>query len=188
MWQLSSPGIGIWEAISCWHIKVFKLVWSQQELTPGSFGNGARGYQPSSRAADHTASQLPSIHICFAEQGGNMATTMSWGFSDFRHLFCFTLSINEACMYHNHIPLLYIFSSHANECLFSFSFKRNDNVRSRFRLRLHHRYLHSQRRFLFISKLLQQALQRFLLSSFKEIRHKVEIPSKSHIGWSFLWS
>ena len=27
------------------------------------------------------------IHICFPEQGGNMVTTMGWGFSDFRHLF-----------------------------------------------------------------------------------------------------
>ena len=80
-------------------------------------------YEPSSMAADHTASQLPSIHICFHEQGGNMATTMSWGFSDFRHLFCFTLLINKACMYHNHIQLLYIFNNPANEFWVSFSFK-----------------------------------------------------------------
>ena len=54
---------------------------------------------------------LHHIHICFPEQGGNMVATMGWGFSDFRHLFCFTLLMNKACMYHNHIPLLYIFSS-----------------------------------------------------------------------------
>ena len=66
---------------------------------------------------------LHHIHICFPEQGGNMATTMGWGFLDFRHLFCFTLLINKACMYHNHIPLMYIFSSPANECWVSYSFK-----------------------------------------------------------------
>ena len=66
---------------------------------------------------------LHHIHICFPEQGGNMVTTMGWGFSDFRHLFCFTLLINKACMYHNHIPLMYIFNSPANECWVSFSFK-----------------------------------------------------------------
>ena len=54
---------------------------------------------------------LHHIHICFPEQGGNMVATMGWGFSDFRHLFCFTLLMNKACMYHSHIPLLYIFSS-----------------------------------------------------------------------------
>ena len=59
---------------------------------------------------------------CFPEQGGNMVTTMGWGFSDFRHLFCFTLLVNKACMYHNHIPLMYIFNSPANECWVSFSF------------------------------------------------------------------
>ena len=66
---------------------------------------------------------LHHIHICFPEQGGNMVTTMGWGFSDFRHLFCLTLLINKACMYHNHIPLMYIFNSPANECWVSFSFK-----------------------------------------------------------------
>ena len=65
---------------------------------------------------------LHHIHICFPEQGGNMVTTMGWGFSDFRHLFCFTLLINKACMYHNHIPLMYIFNSPTNECWVSFSF------------------------------------------------------------------
>ena len=64
-----------------------------------------------------------SYHICFPEQGGNMATTTSWGFSDFRHFFSFTLLINKACMYHNHIPLLYIFNTCANEVWVSFSFK-----------------------------------------------------------------
>ena len=54
---------------------------------------------------------LHHIHICFPERGGNMVATMGWGFSDFRHLFCFNLLMNKACMYHNHIPLLYIFSS-----------------------------------------------------------------------------
>ena len=68
----------------------------------------------SARAVDHNASQLPSIHIWFPEQGGNMATTMSWGFSDLWHQFCFTLLINKACMYYNHIPLLYIFNSQIN--------------------------------------------------------------------------
>ena len=52
-----------------------------------------------------------------------MVTSMGWGFSDFRHLFCFTLLINKACMYHNHIPLMYIFNSPANECWVSFPFK-----------------------------------------------------------------
>ena len=66
---------------------------------------------------------LHHIHICFPEQGGNMVTTMGWGFSDFRHLFCITRLINKACMYHNHIPLMYIFNSPANECWVSFSFK-----------------------------------------------------------------
>ena len=61
----------------------------------GSFWNGAKGYKPPSRAADRTASQLSSIHICFPEQGGNMAITMSWRFSDFRHLSCFTLLIKK---------------------------------------------------------------------------------------------
>ena len=74
---------------------------------------------------------LHHIHICFPEQGGNMVTTMGWGFSDFRHLFCFTLLINKACMYHNHIPLMYIFNSPANECWVSFSFKDNSRVTSR---------------------------------------------------------
>ena len=50
--------------------------------------------------------------------------TMGWGFSEFRHLFCFTLLINKACMYHNHIPLMYIFNSPANECWVSFSFNQ----------------------------------------------------------------
>ena len=63
---------------------------------------------------------LHHIHICFPEQGGNMVTTMGWGFSDFRHLFCFTLLINKACMYHNHIPLMYIFNSPAHEFWVSF--------------------------------------------------------------------
>ena len=66
---------------------------------------------------------LHHIHICFPEQGGNMVTTMSWGFSDFKHLFCFTLMINQACTYHNHIPLMYIFNSPANEFWVSFSLK-----------------------------------------------------------------
>ena len=66
---------------------------------------------------------LHHIHICFPEQGGNMVTTMGWGFPDFRHLFCFTLMINKACTYHNHIPLMYIFISSANQCWVSFSFK-----------------------------------------------------------------
>ena len=70
----------------------------------------------------HTASQLPSFHICFPGQRGNMATTMSWGFSDFGDLFCFTWLMNKIGMYHNHIPLLYIFNSPANECWVSFSF------------------------------------------------------------------
>ena len=65
---------------------------------------------------------LHHIHICFPQQGGNMVTTMGWGFSDFRHLFCFTLLINKACMCHIHIPLMYIFNSPANECWVSFSF------------------------------------------------------------------
>ena len=82
------------------------------------FWNGAMGYEPSSRLL----TTLHHIHICFPEQGGNMVTTMGWGFSDFRHLFCFTLLINKACMYHNHIPLMYIFNSSANECWVSFSF------------------------------------------------------------------
>ena len=51
-----------------------------------------------------------------------MVTTMGWGFSDFRHLFCFILLKNKACMYHNHIPLMYIINSPANECWVSFSF------------------------------------------------------------------
>ena len=52
-----------------------------------------------------------------------MGVTMGWGFSEFRHLFCFTWLMNKVCMYHNHIPLLYIFNSLANECWVSFSFK-----------------------------------------------------------------
>ena len=72
---------------------------------------------------------LHHIHICFPEQGGNMVTTMGWGFSNFRHLSCFTLLINKACMYHNHIPLMYIFNSPANECWGSFSFKEDKNPR-----------------------------------------------------------
>ena len=78
------------------------------------------------RVMSHQAGLLTTlhhIHICFPEQGGNMVTTMGWGFSEFRHLFCFTLLINKACMYHNHIPLMYIFDSPANECWVSFSFK-----------------------------------------------------------------
>ena len=78
------------------------------------------------RVMSHQAGLLTTlhhIHICFPEQGGNMVTTMGWGFSDFRHLFCFTILINKACMYHNHIPLMYIFDSPANECWVSFSFK-----------------------------------------------------------------
>ena len=65
---------------------------------------------------------LHHFHICLSEQGGNMVTTMGWGFSEFRHLFCFTLLMNKACMHHNHIPLMFIFSSPANECWVSFSF------------------------------------------------------------------
>ena len=71
---------------------------------------------------------LHHIHICFPEQGGNMVTTMGWGFSDFRHLFCFTLLINKACMYHNHIPLMYTFDSPANECWVSFSLNPRLNL------------------------------------------------------------
>ena len=66
------------------------------------------------RVMSHQAGLLTTlhhIHICFPEQGGNMVTTMGWGFSDFRQLFCFPLLINKACMYHNHIPLMYIFDS-----------------------------------------------------------------------------
>ena len=77
------------------------------------------------RVMSHQAGLLTTlhhIHICFPEQGGNMVTTMGWGLSDFRHLFCFTVLINKACMYHNHIPLMYIFDSPANECWVSFSF------------------------------------------------------------------
>ena len=44
--------------------------YSQQELTHGSFWDGAKGYQPSGE--------------------GNMATFRGWRLSDFRHLFCFT--------------------------------------------------------------------------------------------------
>ena len=102
----------------CWYNQVSQLACSQQESTPGSFWNGVRGYEPSG-----LLTTLHHIHICFPEQGGNMVTTMGWGFSDFRHLFCFTLLINKACMYHNHIPLMYIFNSPANECRVSFSFK-----------------------------------------------------------------
>ena len=81
------------------------------------------------RVMSHQAELLTTlhhIHICFPEQGGNMATTMGWGFLDFRHLFCFHLLINKACMYHNHIPLMYIFNSPANECWVSYSFKRSE--------------------------------------------------------------
>ena len=77
------------------------------------------------RVMSHQAGLLTTlhhIHICFPEQGGNMVTTMGWGFSDFRQLFCFPLLINKACMYHNHIPLMYIFDSPANECWVSYSF------------------------------------------------------------------
>ena len=73
----------------------------------------------------HQAGLLTTLHhidICFPEQGGNMVATMGWGFSDFRHLFCFTRLIDKACMYHNHIPLRYTFNSPANECWVSFSF------------------------------------------------------------------
>ena len=76
------------------------------------------------RVMSHQAGLLTTlhhIHICFPEQGGNMVTTMGWGFSDFRQLFCFPLLINKACMYHNHIPLMYIFDSPANECWVSYS-------------------------------------------------------------------
>ena len=84
------------------------------------------------RVMSHQAGLLTTlhhIHICFPEQGGNMVTTMGWGFSDFRHLFCFTLLINKACMYHNHIPLMYIFDTPANECWVSFSFKENKQIK-----------------------------------------------------------
>ena len=77
-------------------------------------------------AMSHLAGLLTTlhhIHICFPGQGGNMVTSMGWGFSDFRYLFCFTLLMNKACMYHNHIGLLYIFNSPANEWWVSFSFK-----------------------------------------------------------------
>ena len=77
------------------------------------------------RVMSHQAGLLTTlhhIHIFFPEQGGNMVTTMGWGFSDFRQLFCFPLLINKACMYHNHIPLMYIFDSPANECWVSYSF------------------------------------------------------------------
>ena len=94
--------------------EISKIVFRPNFFEIGMFGLG--DYELSSRAADHTASQLTSIHICFPEQGGNMATTMSWGFSNFRHLFCFTQLIDKACMYRNHIPLLYIFNGPANEC------------------------------------------------------------------------
>ena len=76
------------------------------------------------RVMSHQAGLLTTlhhIHICFPEQGGNMVTTMGWGFSDFRQLFCFPLLINKACMYHNHIPLMYIFDSPANECWVSYT-------------------------------------------------------------------
>ena len=79
------------------------------------------------RVMSHQAGLLTTlhhIHICFPEQGGNMVTTMGWGFSDFRQLFCFPLLINKACMYHNHIPLMYIFDSPANECWVSYSFNQ----------------------------------------------------------------
>ena len=72
---------------------------------------------------------LHHIHICFPEQGGNMVTTMGWGFSDFRHLFCFTLMMNKACTYDNHIPLMYMFNSPANECWVSFSWKRGNPLK-----------------------------------------------------------
>ena len=75
---------------------------------------------------------LHHIHICFPEQGGNMVTTMGWGFSDFRHLFCFTLLIYKAYMHHNHIPLMYIFNSSAIECWVSFSFKQDKDCLSSF--------------------------------------------------------
>ena len=55
-----------------------------------------------------------------------MVTTVGWGCSDLRHLFCFTLLLDKACMYHNHIPLMYIFNSPANECWVSFPFKFAD--------------------------------------------------------------
>ena len=77
------------------------------------------------RVMSHQAGLLTTlhhIHICFPEQGRNMVTTMGWGFSDFKQLFCFPLLINKACMYHNHIPLMYIFDSPANECWVSYSF------------------------------------------------------------------
>ena len=78
------------------------------------------------RVTSHQAGLLTTlhhIHSCFPEQGGNMVTTMGWEFSDFRHLFCFTLLMNKACMYHNHITQMYIFNSSTNECWVSFSFK-----------------------------------------------------------------
>ena len=93
-----------WPALSrSWH------------LAASGMGLGVMSHQAGLTTLHH-------IHICFPEQGGNMVTTMGWGFSDFRHLFCFTLLINKACMYHNHIPLMYIFNSPANECWVSFSF------------------------------------------------------------------
>ena len=94
-----------WPALSrSWH------------LAASGMGLGIMSYQAG------LLTTLHHIHICFPEQGGNMVTTMGWGFSDFRHLFCFTLLINKACMYHNLIPLMYIFNSPANECWVSFSF------------------------------------------------------------------
>ena len=57
------------------------------------------GNEPSSRLL----TTLHHIHICFPEQGGNMVTTMGWGFSDFRHLFCFTQLINkQRVLMHRH--------------------------------------------------------------------------------------
>ena len=79
------------------------------------------------RVMSHQAGLLTTlhhIHICFPEQGGNMVTTMGWGFSDFRQLFCFPLLINKACMYHNHIPLMYIFDSPAMNAGFPIPLKR----------------------------------------------------------------
>ena len=86
-----------WPALSrSWH------------LTASGMGLGVMSHQAG------LLTTLHHIHICFPEQGGNMVTTMGWGFSDFRHLFCFTRLMNKACMYHNHIPLMYIFDSPAN--------------------------------------------------------------------------
>ena len=70
-----------------------------KKLAASGMGNRVIRHQTRHRS-------YPVSISAFLDMEAILATSMSWEFLDFRHLFCLSHLISKACMYHNHMPLL----------------------------------------------------------------------------------